>query len=133
MPCSPLKVNRRFGGTYCLYLQMKAIHSSEKSLDFISTTPYYIAEEGTRHIHRCENQKSNNVSRTVSFQFCFISLKIHRWFKRKYCLHNYGRVIKQARNQHEEGNDMVHEISADFHLSTLPLIPRNSTFINEHV
>jgi hypothetical protein len=75
-PCSPLKVNRRFGGTYCLHLQgrrisrarrlclspaytlvscaaysttlkMDAICSSETSVDFQRTTRCYIPEDST--------------------------------------------------------------------------------------
>jgi hypothetical protein len=64
---SPLKVNRRFGGTYHLHLQghslppaltlvswsaysplkMEAIYSSEMSVDFQRTTHHYIPEDGT--------------------------------------------------------------------------------------
>jgi hypothetical protein len=77
-PCCPLKVNRRFGGTYCLNLQgraelccftlvsssansstlkMEAIWSFETSADFQRTTRRYIPEDGTLHNHRCENLK----------------------------------------------------------------------------
>jgi hypothetical protein len=75
MPCSPLKVNRRFGGIYHLHLQdqrisrarnqhesravgfllgyfstlkMEAIYSSETSVDFQWTTRRYIPEDSTR-------------------------------------------------------------------------------------
>jgi hypothetical protein len=64
-PCSPLKVNRRFGGTYLLHLQsfdccllhagfclaysstlkMEATCSSEKSVDFQRATRCYIPED----------------------------------------------------------------------------------------
>jgi hypothetical protein len=83
-PCSPLNVNRRFGGKSCLHLQdrrinrarnrheagskfflaysstfkMDAICSSETSVDFQRTTRRYIPEDGTLHNHRCENLKS---------------------------------------------------------------------------
>jgi hypothetical protein len=88
MPCSLLKVNRRFGRTYRLHLQgrrirqareelclpyaftvlscsaysstlkMEAICSSETSVGFQRTTWRYIPEDSTLHIHRCENLKS---------------------------------------------------------------------------
>jgi hypothetical protein len=81
-PCSPLKVNRRFGETYRLHLQdrkisrarnqlclppafmlvcysaylstpkMKAICSSETSVDFQRTTRRYIPEDNTLHESR---------------------------------------------------------------------------------
>jgi hypothetical protein len=82
-PCSPLKVNRRFGGTCRLHrqgrkisrtrkrenrwqaeqasfsaLKMEAICSSETSADFQRTTRRYIPKDGTLHNHRCENLKS---------------------------------------------------------------------------
>jgi hypothetical protein len=54
-PCSPLKVNRRFGGTYLLHLRgfllfvfltlkMEAICSPETSVDFQRTARRYIPE-----------------------------------------------------------------------------------------
>jgi hypothetical protein len=66
-PCSPLKFNRRFGGTYRLHLQgllatcfhagfllayfstlkMEAICSSETTFHFQQTTRAYIPEDGT--------------------------------------------------------------------------------------
>jgi hypothetical protein len=80
-PCSPLKVNRRFGGTYRLHLQSRRISQarnqlgagsiaflfglffypedgdmfSETSVHFQETTRRYIPEETTLHNHRCEN------------------------------------------------------------------------------
>jgi hypothetical protein len=76
--CSPLSVNRRFGGTNRLHLQgrknklskkpawkqvasilkMEATFSSETSVDTLRTTRRYIPEDGTLHNHRCENLKS---------------------------------------------------------------------------
>jgi hypothetical protein len=60
-PCSPLKANRRFGGTYRFHLQgqrisrarnqresrwqAEAISSSETSFVFQRTTPRYIPRE----------------------------------------------------------------------------------------
>jgi hypothetical protein len=75
MPCSPLTVNRRFGGTYCLHLQGRknklskkparkqeaTICSSETSVDFQRATRRHIPEDGTFHNHRCENLKSYNL------------------------------------------------------------------------
>jgi hypothetical protein len=76
-PCSPLKVNRHFGGTYyyaepCLSpafglvscsaysstLKMEAICTSDTSVDFQRTTRHCIPEDSTVHNHRCENLKS---------------------------------------------------------------------------
>jgi hypothetical protein len=71
-PFSPLSVNRRFGGTYCLHLhsanhllsrwflahlifstlKMEAICSSKMSVDFQRTTRCYIPEDGSFHIFR---------------------------------------------------------------------------------
>jgi hypothetical protein len=85
-PCSPLSVNRRFGGTNRLHLQgvkisvkvelclppaftlvscsayfstpkMGAPCSSEMSVDFQRTTRRYITEDRTLHNHRCESFK----------------------------------------------------------------------------
>jgi hypothetical protein len=77
--CSPLKVNRRFGGTYRLHLQGRGISrarnqresrrkaetlkmevtcSSETSVDFQRTTQRYIAEYRTLHNHSSENLTS---------------------------------------------------------------------------
>jgi hypothetical protein len=63
-PCSPLKVNRRFGGTYSLHLQGRRIRrarnqcesrwqadSSETPVDTQWTTRRYIPEDGTFHNH----------------------------------------------------------------------------------
>jgi hypothetical protein len=79
MPCSPLKVNQRFGGTYRLHIQgkrsklclppafmlvscsvysptlkMEATCSSETSVDFQRTTWCYIPEDSTLCNHCCE-------------------------------------------------------------------------------
>jgi hypothetical protein len=75
-PCSPLKVNRRFWGTYRLHLQgrriirarnqhetdvqAEAICSSETSVDFQRTIWHYIPEDSTLH------------NRTSSFRFVFV-------------------------------------------------------------
>jgi hypothetical protein len=73
MPCSPLGVNLRFGGTYRLHLQgilaelifstlkMEAICSSETSVDIQWTTRRYIPEDCTLHNNRCENLKSYTI------------------------------------------------------------------------
>jgi hypothetical protein len=89
-PCSPLKVNRRFGEPYHLHLQsrrisparnqresrwktqpysvsyltlkMEVICSSETSLDFQRTTRLHIPEDRTLHNHRCENLNSSILS-----------------------------------------------------------------------
>jgi hypothetical protein len=59
-------VNRRFGGMYRLHHQgknprvmMEAIHSSETSVNKISTRRH-IPEVAILHIHRRENLKSHN-------------------------------------------------------------------------
>jgi hypothetical protein len=114
MSCSPLKVNRRFGETFHLCLQVEAIYSSEKSVDFTSTTRCYITEERTLHIHPCKNLSYKKVSRTFSFHICFTSLRIHQRFKSTFAsiIKVYG--VRQGRNQHEAGGDMDHEISLTF-------------------
>jgi hypothetical protein len=69
MPCSLLKVNWRFGGTYHLHLQGRISRArcqhaskwqapSETSVDFQWTTWRYIPEDSTLHSHSCENLKS---------------------------------------------------------------------------
>jgi hypothetical protein len=76
-PCSPLKVNRRFGGiyrlhpaefafpftlvylsTYSFIRKLKAICSSEASICLQRATRSYIPENSTLRNHRCENLKS---------------------------------------------------------------------------
>jgi hypothetical protein len=71
MPCSPLKVKRRYGGTYRLHLHSRisqarnqrdrwqATCSSETSVDFQRTTRRYIPDNRALHNHRCEKLKSN--------------------------------------------------------------------------
>jgi hypothetical protein len=66
--CSPLNVNRRFGGTYRLYLQGRRIshartqHEYEGDLllrivGWQRTTRRYMPKYSTLHNHRCENFK----------------------------------------------------------------------------
>jgi hypothetical protein len=83
-PCSPLKVNRCFGGTHSLYhhsrrisraslllafmlvsclaysltLKVETIRSSETSIDFQRTERRYIPDDSTLYNHRCEYLKS---------------------------------------------------------------------------
>jgi hypothetical protein len=73
-PCSLLRCNRCFGGTYCLHLQGRrkfqqepaskqvasrsAICSSETSVACQQTTRRHIPEDDSLHNHRCENLKS---------------------------------------------------------------------------
>jgi hypothetical protein len=79
-PCNPLKVNRRFGGTYRLHfrveypeqetrvkaggkvdyfstLKMETTCFSETSLDFQQTTRRYIPEDSILYNRSCENLK----------------------------------------------------------------------------
>jgi hypothetical protein len=66
MPCSELKVNRRFGGAY----------SSETSFYFQRATRHYIPEDRTLHNHRCENLKSYNIKMDPgkhSERYCHVS------------------------------------------------------------
>jgi hypothetical protein len=60
-PCSPLKVNRRFGGTSPPSSgsnKPSKICSSETSVDFRRNTRRCIPDDSTLHNHRCENLKS---------------------------------------------------------------------------
>jgi hypothetical protein len=59
--CSPLKVNRQFGGTFPFHLQgrrtrqagnQSEAHSKQTSVDFRRTTRRYIPENRTPHISR---------------------------------------------------------------------------------
>jgi hypothetical protein len=68
-PSSPLSVNRRFGGTYCLHLQlvscwtyfstpkMEAICSSETSVNSQRTTRHYIPNLASYLLLQCEKIK----------------------------------------------------------------------------
>jgi hypothetical protein len=78
-PCSPLSINRRFGGTCRLYLQGQKISWARNQRESSSfyffdledagnmflrnvcdtqrTTRRYIPEDSTLHNHRCENLK----------------------------------------------------------------------------
>jgi hypothetical protein len=85
-PCSPLKVNWRFGGTCRLHLQGRRVSqvrnllvacflawlilrpwrwgshvTPETSVDFQRTTQRYIPEDLTLHNHHCENLKAYNL------------------------------------------------------------------------
>jgi hypothetical protein len=64
--CSPLKVSRRFRGTYRSLLQGRMSRAryehesrwqAETSVDFQRTTQRYIPEDRTPHNHRCEDLK----------------------------------------------------------------------------
>jgi hypothetical protein len=62
-PCSPLRVNRRFGGTYRLHLQDRKIGEAKNQrestwVDSERTTLRYIPEDGTLQNYSCENLKS---------------------------------------------------------------------------
>jgi hypothetical protein len=57
-PCSPLSVNRRFGGTYRFHLQGRKNKLTKKR-----TTRRYIPENGTLHNHPCENLKSYSMNK----------------------------------------------------------------------
>jgi hypothetical protein len=45
-PCIPLKINRRFGRTYCLYLQVQKISQARNQY-----------EEGTNRLHGVVSRK----------------------------------------------------------------------------
>jgi hypothetical protein len=57
MQCNLLKVNRRFGGKYLLYLQGRKI-SQAKTRMKQRTTRRYIPQDRTLRNRRCENPKS---------------------------------------------------------------------------
>jgi hypothetical protein len=58
-PCSPLKVNQRFGGTYrsaySSTLKMEAICSSETFAEFQWSTRRYFPEDSTLQELNCSN------------------------------------------------------------------------------
>jgi hypothetical protein len=81
-PCSPLRVNRLFGGTchlidtcfalvsclaYSSTLNMEAICSSETSLDFQWTTQLYIPEDRTLDKYVIQSQKISRLCRINLF------------------------------------------------------------------
>jgi hypothetical protein len=96
-PCSPLRVNRRFGGTYRLHLpwffaelisstlKMEKICSSETSVDTQRITRCYIPEDVTLHNYRCENFKSYSDSITYvlilesDFLWSLFKYRYHHW------------------------------------------------------
>jgi hypothetical protein len=58
-PCSPLRINRRFGGTYRLNLKnMDVMCSSETSAGFQCSKRRYIPKDRTLRNHRCDNLRS---------------------------------------------------------------------------
>jgi hypothetical protein len=67
-PCSPLKVDQRFGVICRLNLRGR----TETSVDFQRTTRRYIPEVRTLHNHRCENLKSYFVGYIHPFYFSFL-------------------------------------------------------------
>jgi hypothetical protein len=90
-PCSPLSVNRRFGGTYACHLlacwflaeiissalKMEAICSSRMLVDTQRTTWRYIPEVSTLHNHRYENLKSKSTFNLICAS-CKVATQICR-------------------------------------------------------
>jgi hypothetical protein len=94
-PCSPLKGNRRFAGTYCLHLQGRRTSQARNQLEacskqisylffnpedggymvlrnvgsFLTDYTAFVPEDGTLHYHLCENLTS-----------CFLSFIIDNWY-----------------------------------------------------
>jgi hypothetical protein len=62
-PCSPLKVSRRFEGTWHLHLQSRRISRARNQREsrWLRTTRRYIPEGRTLHNHHCEKFKSYKV------------------------------------------------------------------------
>jgi hypothetical protein len=95
--CSPLKINRRFGGTYrlsfrigeeaftlvfCLVylstLKIEAKYSSETSVEF-QWTIWRITEDSTFRNHRCENLKFySEICTTAVFYLLVRNLRIYK-------------------------------------------------------
>jgi hypothetical protein len=79
MPCSPLKVNRRFGKNVASIFSKKpaqregsskqssAVCSSETPINFQRTTRCYIPEDKILHNHGCENFISGIVIVNIIF------------------------------------------------------------------
>jgi hypothetical protein len=88
-PCSQVKANRRFSGTYHLHLQdlfvacvmlvsyvayylilkMKTKCLSETSINFHRTTLRYIPEDKAFHSHRCENLASSMFKVSIRMKY----------------------------------------------------------------
>jgi hypothetical protein len=102
MPCSPLEVNGRSGGSrrsvatyftlvsclaYSSTLRMEATCSCETSVDFKRTTRRYITEDRTQ-----KDWALQQTSATSSLQFkCLIAVLLHTY--------EYWTVIKHARSR----------------------------------
>jgi hypothetical protein len=56
-PCSLVDIDRRFGGTCCLYhqgaLMMEAAGTSKTSVNLYQTTRYYNQEDRHLHVSSC--------------------------------------------------------------------------------
>jgi hypothetical protein len=77
-PCSPVKVHRRFGGTYCLHLHSRRVSTALHAACFLLCLLFgpedggicssemsergYIPEGSTHHTCRCKNLKCNIIS-----------------------------------------------------------------------
>jgi hypothetical protein len=115
-PCSPLRVNRRFGGTYRLHLfllpaftlvscsaysstlKMEAISSPETSVDIRQTTRRYIPEDSTLQL-KVQVLTAVVMKSTIFWDITPSSpLKVNR-FGRTYCLHLQGWRNNFSKNQ----------------------------------
>jgi hypothetical protein len=94
-PCSPLKVNRRFGGTSRSSsdstLKMEAICFSEMLVDFQQTTRRYIPEDSIHHNHRCENLKSYILFESYEIQ-SVVNLHLNNAYTER-SLHTYEMLV----------------------------------------
>jgi hypothetical protein len=129
-PCSPLKDNRSFVGTYRLHLQtlrMEAICSSEISVHFQWTTRRYIPKDTTFHNHRCGNPKSYIASYTSFIKCKWTTVSFLRWtllHGAGYLVHNEQRIV--FRNQFQDMTHLFQQfrsasltVGANIFLSTL--------------
>jgi hypothetical protein len=98
-PCSPLKVNQRFGGTCRLHLQGRRIcqarnqrgsrWKAQMSINCQRTIGRYMPEDRTLHYHRCENLKSFfevNIRQVYRKKNLYVLLKL--LIKMKWCNNN---------------------------------------------
>jgi hypothetical protein len=109
-PCSPLKVNLRFGGIYSLHLQGRRIAAQETSVKAGGKQSAYFPPKRRLTFNGLQgviSQKivhfmttvvrTSNATCFASFEECYFLVRVHQHVGRIYCLHLQSRnVAKQA-------------------------------------